>query len=75
MKTFQVHVISLGVATIEAPTKAHAKQRARAGDFDSYELHAPNAAITSLGEGKPVATSTLVPVDRPVVFKRSGRRQ
>ena len=73
MKTFQVNVISLGVATVEAPTKAHARHRARAGDFDSYELRAPNAAITSLGEGQPVATSTLVPVDRPVVFRSSTR--
>lgn len=64
-----MHVISLGVATVEAKTKAEAIRRARAGDFDSYELHAPNASITSLGEGAPIATSVLRPVDRPVVFK------
>lgn len=67
MKTYRVHVISQGVATITAPTKAHAKHRARAGDFDSYELRAPSAAITSLAEGQPVA-HMLPPVEQPVVY-------
>lgn len=71
MNTYRVNVFSLGVATITAPTKAAAARRARAGDFDSYELQKPSAAITSLGEGKPVATGST-PVQRPVVF-RSGR--
>jgi hypothetical protein len=69
VKTFKVNVISLGVATIEAPTKAHAKHRARSGDFDAYELRAPAAAITSLAEGEPVA-AMLPPVERPVVFRQ-----
>lgn len=70
MKTYRVHVISRGVATIDAPTKAHARHRARAGDFDSYELQAPEASITSLDEGEPVA-HTLPAIPRPVVY-RSG---
>lgn len=68
LRTFRVHVISRGVATITAPTKAHASHRARAGDFDSYELQAPEASITSLAEGEPVA-HMLPPVPRPVVYR------
>lgn len=71
MNTYRVHVISRGVATIVAPTKAHAKHRARAGDFDSYELQAPEASITSLAEGEPVA-HMLPPIPRPVVFRSGG---
>jgi hypothetical protein len=63
---------STGVATIEAPTKAHAKRRARQGDFDAYELQAPEVQITSLGEGKPVVTSSLARVGRRVVFRSSS---
>jgi hypothetical protein len=68
MKTYRVNVISLGVATIEAPTKAAAGRRARAGDFDSYELQEPTPAITSLGEGSPIPTG-MSPIPRPVVFR------
>lgn len=67
MKTFRVHVYSRGVATIEAPTKVHAKHRARAGDFDEYELQAPEASITSLAEHAPVP-HMLPPIPRPIVF-------
>jgi hypothetical protein len=70
VKAYRVNVISLGVATIEAPTKAEAARRARAGTFDSYELQEPYAAIMSLGEGDPIPTG-CAPVKRPVVF-RSG---
>lgn len=68
VKTYRVHVISRGVGTIVAPTKAHARHRAGAGDFDSYELQAPEASITSLAENEPVA-HMLPPVPRPVVFR------
>lgn len=67
MKTYRVHVISLGVATIQAESKAAAQRRARAGDYDQYELRAPSAVITSLAEGQPVA-HMLPPVEQPVVF-------
>lgn len=67
-RTFRVNVLSQGVATIAASTKAEAIRRARAGEFDSYELQAPAAAITSLGENEPVATG-LTPVQRDVVFR------
>jgi hypothetical protein len=70
MRTFRVNVYSLGVAEITASTKAEAGRRARAGDFDRYELQKPSAAITSLGEGEPVATGVR-PIQQPVVF-RSG---
>lgn len=69
MKTYRVIVYSRGVATITAPTKAHAKHKARVGDFDSYELQEPECQISSLGEGEPVATSSLAPIPRPVVFR------
>ena len=71
MKTYRVNVISLGIATITAPTKAEAARRARAGKFDSYELQEPAAAISSLGEGDPIPTG-VAPITRPVVFRGPG---
>ena len=70
MRTFQVAVLSQGVATITAPTKAAAERRARARDYDSYELCDPTPQITSLAEGAP-KPFVLPPVRTPVVF-RSG---
>ncbi len=67
-RTFRVNVISLGIATITAPSKAAAIRRARECDYDSYELRKPSPAITSLGEGKPIA-GALPPVSRDVVFR------
>jgi hypothetical protein len=68
MKTFQVCVLSIGVATIKAETKAEAGRRARARDFDSYELNEPSPQITSLAEGKPIG-GTLTAVQNPVAFR------
>lgn len=69
-RVFKVAVLSQGVATITAPTKAAAARRARACDYDSYELRGPQPQITSLAEGAPVG-HMLPPVVMPVVF-RSG---
>lgn len=71
MKTYRVNVISVGVATITAPTKAEAARRARARKFDSYELQEPAAAISSLGESDPIPTG-CAPIKRAVVFSSSG---
>lgn len=67
-RKFKVHVHASGVATILAPTKAEAQRRARARDYDSYELREPTPAITSLAEGEPVA-HMLPPVTHEVVFR------
>lgn len=71
MKTYKVIIYSRGVATIEAPTKAHAKHRARQSDFDSYELQHPECQISSLGQDKVVPTG-LQPIPRPVVFRHDA---
>lgn len=73
MQTFRVNIHSIGVATIEAPTKAAAQRRAREADFDSYELRSPEAQITSLAADRPIATGMRpLAADNAVVF-RSGR--
>lgn len=66
-RVFQVAVLSQGVATIAAPSKAAAERRARVRDYDSYELREPQPQITSLAEGRPVG-HMLPPVETPVVF-------
>lgn len=71
LKTYRVNVISIGVAEIQAPTKAAAQRRARESDFDSFELQHPEPQITSLGENEPIATG-CGRIERPVVFRSNG---
>ncbi len=70
-RLFKVRVLSQGVATVRAPSKAAAVRRARTGDFDAYELRAPEPQITSLAENEPIA-HMLPPVERPVIFRTGG---
>ena len=72
MPEYAVVVHSYGVAKIEAPSKAAAGRRARAGDFDSYVLREPEAAISSLAEGEPVPHMlTPTAATRAVVYRKN----